>query len=153
MFLRLLFVAALFIGVSPLGAQNKDIPSPGNPPTMLIASQINGNGNLVLVEYRTIFLQPASPTAPGGPRYNSRSESEVSLKGVKICNKNGKQLSLETARSQIANKETAVLATGFGQEVSPTFRALFRDDILVFVFPDEAPRWKEIQAADLPVRD
>ncbi len=57
-------VALVLLSVSTSRGQAKD---PGNPPIVLIASQINADGDLVLVQYRTIFIQPADPRSPGGP--------------------------------------------------------------------------------------
>ncbi len=115
---------------------------PGDPPIILIASQIDADGNLLLVQSKTIFIQPAGPRAPGGPMLNFRAETKVPLKGVKIYNKEGNELRVETARKLLRGKDTAILASSWGEQLAPVYRALFKDDVLLFVFPREAPTWK-----------
>ena len=81
---RSAFSAGLMVlWLGPLFAQGKE-GTPGNPPIVLIASEIDPKGALVLVQYKTIVLHPASPTSGGGPVYNERSLRKVSLEGVKI---------------------------------------------------------------------
>ena len=80
---------------------------PGDPPIILIASQIDADGELLLVQCKTIFIQPAGPRAPGGPR-DMRVETKVPLKGVKIYNKDGNELTVETARKLLRRKGTAL---------------------------------------------
>ena len=58
-------IALLAFFVLPVIAKDKEA-TPGNPPAILIASKIDAQGNLVLVSFRTIFIQPASPTSGGG---------------------------------------------------------------------------------------
>jgi hypothetical protein len=89
-----------------------------------------------------IVIQPATPGAPGGPRL-FRAETKVPLNGVKIYNKEGNELTVETARKLLRGKDTAILASSWGQrQLAPVYRALFKDDVLLFVFPREAPRRK-----------
>jgi hypothetical protein len=115
---------------------------PGDPPIILIASQIDADGQLLLVQCKTIVIQPAAPGAPGGPR-NDRVETKVPLKGVKIYNKEGNELTVETARKLLGRKDTAIIASSWGHhQLAPVYRALFKDDVLLFVFPREAPTWK-----------
>jgi hypothetical protein len=115
---------------------------PGDPPIILIASQIDADGALLLVQCKTIVIQPAGPGAPGGPM-NFRAETKVPLKGVKIYDKEGHELTVETARKLLRRKDTAILASSWGHhQLAPVYRALFQDDMLLFVFPREAPTWK-----------
>ena len=51
---------------------------------------------------------------------------------------------LVAARKRLGGKDTAVLALSWEEPLSPVFRQLFRDDVLVFVFPKNAPTWKRI---------
>jgi hypothetical protein len=124
--------------------------APGNPPRVLIAAQIDDPDNLVLVRYRTIYRLPASPTG-GVFSYNERSLEKVPLKGVRICRGDGKAVSVEAARKLLGNKETAVLASSWGRPLPPFFRAVFKGDVLLFVFPQIAPAWEEIQEPERPV--
>lgn len=147
----------LLMAILALGAEaddSKTDATPGNPPDVLIASQIDKDENLLLVKYRTIFLQPAGPGQPGGPMYNDRSTYRVPLKDVVIYGGNGKEISVAVARKQLGDKDkdTAIVVTSWGDQLSPVYRKLFKDDVLVFAFPKESPDWKPIQAPDLPVR-
>ena len=145
-----LMIALWFWPLAPLFGQVK-AETPGNPPEVLIATQIDAEGNLVLVEYRTIFLQPAIGIG-GGPIYNDRSLHPVSLKDVKIYDGPGKELSLEAARKRLGKKETAIVATSHEHTLPVFYRTLFKDDVLLFVFPRESPTWKTIQEPELHVR-
>jgi hypothetical protein len=140
----------LVLLVGPLLGQGKE-ESPGNPPAVLIASQIDTDSNLVLVQYRTIFMQPASPTS-GVTIYNERYLSKVSLKGVKLYGGDGKEVAVEAARKLLGGKETVILATSWGRQLSPVYRRVFKDDVLLFAFPRESPTWTAIQDPEAPVR-
>lgn len=147
----------LLLAILAFGAEADDSKkgaTPGNPPDILIASQIDKDENLLLVEYRTIFIQPAGPGQPGGPMYNDRSTYRVPLKGVVIYGGDGNKISVAVARKQLGDKDkdTAIVVTSWGETLSPVYRKLFKDDVMVFAFPKEAPVWKPIQAPDLPVR-
>src|SRR5258706_7089366 len=50
-------VKLLVLSLGPLCGQDKEV-APGNPPVVLIASEIDKDGSLALVQYRTIFIQP-----------------------------------------------------------------------------------------------
>jgi hypothetical protein len=131
-------VALVLLSVSTSRGQDA---WPGDPPIILIASQIDADGNLLFVQCKTIFIQPAGPGAPGGPM-NYRAETKVPLKGVKIYNKDGKELTVETARKLLRGKDTAILASSWGHhQLAPVYRALFKDDVLLFAFPRVAPTW------------
>lgn len=147
----------VLMAILALGAEaddSKKYATPGNPPDVLIASQIDKDENLLLVEYRTIFIQPAGPSQPGGPMYNDRSTYRVPLKGVVIYGGDGKEISVAVARKQLGDKDkdAAIVVTSWGHQLSPVYRKLFKQDVLVFAFPKEAPGWKPIQAPDLPIR-
>src|SRR5262249_31350732 len=123
----------------------------GNPPVVLIASEIDADEHLVLVAYRTIFIQPAGSLGGGGPRENERSLNRVPLKGVKIYRGDGKEVTVEAARKQLGGKDTPVLASSWGEQLPPFYRSVFRDDTLLFAFPKDAPTWKAIQSPSTPV--
>jgi hypothetical protein len=146
---------AISVGLSvlvlgPLHGQGKDA-APGNPPVVLLAAGIDPDGDLVLVQYKTIFIQPTEKGG-GGPLYNERSLRKVALKGVKIYGGIGKEVPVEAARTLLRDKETAVLASSWGQSLPPVYQKVFRDDALLFAFPREAPMWKTIEAPDVPVK-
>ena len=147
-------VLALFalgiLGLPPLARAQSGKPTPGNPPGTLIASGIDSQGQLFLVSYRTIFIQPATGF-PGGPRSNDRYEKKISLQGVKIQQMKGGEVTLEKAREILGGKEKPVLVTGYGKPCPSFYKTLFRDETLVFIFPNEPPAWEHIQAPDLPV--
>ena len=149
---KLLLIAILIVGADADDSK-KDV-TPGNPPEILIASRIDKDENLLLVEYRTIFIQPASPKGPGGPLYNVRSTYPVSLKGVVIYGGDGKEVSVSVARKQLGDtdKDAAIVVTSWGHQMSPVYRKLFKQDVLVFAFPKDSPSWKTIQGPELPVR-
>jgi hypothetical protein len=124
--------------------------SPGNPPGILIASEIDNDGNLVLVSYHTDFALPPNPNLPG-TAVNTRILEKVPLKGVKIYDVAGKEVTVEAAR-KLLGKDTPVLASSWGRPLPPFYRKVFRDEMLLFAFPKEAPSWKEIQEPDHPAR-
>ncbi len=136
---------ALLSGMGTAAAQDPST-MPGNPPQILVASSIDADGNLELVNYRTIYI------GFDGSSYNNRSLRKVPLKGVKIYSVSGKELSTESARNKLAEKENAILASSWGLPLPTFYRTLFSDEALIFVFPREAPRWKEIQDPGRPVR-
>jgi hypothetical protein len=55
------------------------------------------------------------------------------------------------ARKVLGGKETPILASSWGQQLPPFYRKVFKDDILLFAFPREAPTWKTIEAPEVPV--
>jgi hypothetical protein len=145
-----LAVGMLLLSLGSLLGQGKDA-SPGNPPVVLIASQIDANEHLVLVHYHTIFMQPANPKSPGAV-WNERYLSKVSLKDVTIYRGEGKVVTVEQARKLLGEKEVAILATSWGSQLPPFYRRVIGDDVLLFAFPKEAPTWRAIQAPEAPVR-
>lgn len=151
MFTRMIApLGLLMLSLGTLFGQDKDA-TPGNPPVVLLASEIDANGALILVEYRTIFFQPTQKGG-GGPVYNDRSLSKTALKDVKIYGKDGKEITVDAARKRLAGKETPILASSWGQKLPPFYRKVFQDDMLLFAFPQEAPAWRTIAAPELPVR-
>jgi hypothetical protein len=145
-----LAVGLLLLTLGPLSGQNKNA-SPGNPPAILIASQIDADGKLVLVHYHTIFMRPASPKGGGAASWNERYLSRVSLKDVTIYGRDGKKVTVAAARKLLGDKETVILATSWGRQLSPVYRKVFKDHVLVFAFPQEPPTWTVIQLPEAPV--
>jgi hypothetical protein len=124
--------------------------SPGNPPHILIASEIDKEGNLVLVRYQTVFALPANPKVSGAA-FNTRILEKVPLKNVKIYGLNGKEVTVDTARKMLG-KDTPVLVSSWGRPLPPFYRKVFKNELLLFAFPKEAPSWKEIQEPEQPVK-
>ncbi|WP_157369153.1 hypothetical protein [Zavarzinella formosa] len=143
-------VGLLALSLGALCGQDKD-GAPGNPPTALIAAGIDKDGTLLLVQYKTIYLQPTAQGG-GGPIYNERSLSKAALKGVKIYGREGKELTVEAARESLGSKETPILVSSWGEKLPPFYRTVFKDDVLLFAFPQQAPTWKPIQEPEVPVR-
>lgn len=143
-------VGLMILALGPLCGHGK-AGAPGNPPAVLIASGIDKDGALVLVSYRTIFIQPTEKGG-GGPMYNERSVSTVALKGVKVYGGDGKEMTVEAARKRLGGKERPILASSWGHQLPPFYQQVFKEDVLLFVFPREAPTWKEIQSPEVPVR-
>ena len=138
-----MFVASVSVLTTAVGQDRSG--TPGNPPRILVASSIDEDGNLVLVSYRTIYI------GFDGSSYNNRSLSKVSLKRVKIYTVSGKEVSTESARKLLARKETPILASSWGMPLPAFYRRLFTEEGLLFMFPQEAPVWKEIQDPSRPV--
>ncbi len=144
MFARLTtFVALATVVVASAGQARSE--TPGNPPRILVASSIDSAGNLMLVSYRTIYI------GFDGSSYNDRTLHRVALKNVKIHTVDGKEVSIESARKLLAEKETPILATSWSAPIPPFFRKLFTDKAMVFVFPQDAPSWREIQDPGRPL--
>ncbi len=144
MLTRLATVVAVLSLLGSAAAQDRPA-TPGNPPRILIASSIDADGNLELVSYRTIYI------GFDGSSYNNRSLRKVSLKDVKISTVSGKEMSVEAARELLAETETPILASSWKTPIPKFYRRLFSDDALLFVFPREAPLWKEIQDPSRPL--
>lgn len=119
---------------------------PVNPPQILVASSIDADGNLLLVNYRTIYI------GFQGDSYNNRGVTKVPLKDVQIETVEGKRLSVESARGRIAGRDTPILVSAYKAPLPKFFKGMFASDTLHFVFPAKAPAWKPIQDPDRPVR-
>ena len=132
----------LALALESLPGQDKVSPY-ANPPVVLVASDIDADGNLLLVEYVSTIIQPAGPLGGGGQRIDP-VRFTTALKGVKIFSVDGKEVALEVVRKQLAGKETAILALSWQEPLSPVYRRIFRDDVLLFVFPKDSPVWKRI---------
>ena len=139
----LLLLSVIAIGIPALAAAglSRNVASeesPGNPPRILLAAEINAAGELVLASYRTIYI------GFGGDCYNHRTLKSVSLKEAKLRTVGGKELSLDEARERL-DGETAILATAWKHDVPAAYRSLLQDDALVVVFPKDAPEWEDMQ--------
>lgn len=120
--------------------------TPGNPPQILIASSIDKNGNLDVVSFKTIYI------GFDGYSYNNKTVNKQTLRDVKIQTLAGAKISVDEARELLAGKETPILATSHDEPLSKFYQQLFAAKSLVFIFPDEAPLWKEIGEPDRPLR-
>jgi hypothetical protein len=142
---RLAIGLALIIGANAATAQDRSATH-GNPPRILIASSLDADGNLVLVTYKTIYI------GFDGYSYNARSLHKVPLQDVRIRTVAGMDLSLDETRKLLEGKETPVLVSSWNEPLSKFWQKLFSDKSLLFIFPREAPLWKEIQEPNRPVR-
>ena len=146
--LRIQCIVALLMAVlcsnSEIRADDPPKESLANPPQLLLAAGIDESNRLTLVSYRTIYI------GFNGDSYNSRSSQRVSLKGVTITQADGKKVSIDEARRRLAGKDVPILATSWKAQMGP-FQTLLAKDSLVFAFPKEAPKWKEIQDPSQPI--
>ncbi len=117
-----------------------------NPPRILVASAIDRDGNLLLVNYRTIYI------GFKGESYNNRSLSKVALKDVRILTVKGEELTIEAARKRIADRDTPILVSPYKSALASFYQGMFTPETLHFVFPAKAPVWKTIQDPGGPVR-
>lgn len=122
----------------------KDAPA-HNPPQIVVAASIDEEDNLVLVNFKTIYIGFT------GESYNERSLSKTTLKDVSIFAVNGKKLSVDEARKQLAGKHTPILCSSWKTPLPPFYASLFTPETLHFVFPKKSPAWKEIQEPGRPV--
>ncbi len=153
------FIAALAISV-PITAMGQekdrgpadtvapaDTMAPAeNPPQILVAASVTETGNLVLVQYQTIYI------GMKGYCYNHRSLREVSLEGVKIYTVRGEAVSIEMARDRIGGKDTPILCSAWRARLPDFYAGLFSPESLHFVFPKKSPEWKTIQDPGASVR-
>jgi uncharacterized protein (TIGR03067 family) len=108
-----------------------------NPPQFLIASGINEKEQLVLQKYQHVTRLPASAKdKPTGSSY--KSSDAVSLKGVTIISGDGKEISVAEAR-KVLTKESPILVMSGGEKPSSVYLKAVSKDILIFVFPADAP--------------
>lgn len=119
---------------------------PENPPVILVASSIDSDDHLVLVSYHSIFI------GFSGESYNERLAKKVSLKDVQILTVDGMEISLEAARKRLSERDMPVLATSSKARVSKFYATMFAPETLLFVFPAQAPQWRNIESPGASVR-
>lgn len=136
--LQSLGVLALVLAVThPSGAVDA-IPS---PPQILMTSGINEAGELLVQKYQNVTRLPAGPQdKPSGSSY--RVTVPVSLKGVAFLTSEAKVLTLEEARKRIG-KGSPVLVMSGGEKPAAVYRRLLAKDVLILVFPGEAPAFEK----------
>ena len=117
-----------------------------DPPQILIAASINDEGDLMLVEVRTIYI------GFNGESYNHRSLSKIKLKNVGIFTVQGKRVSVDEARQQLAGKDTPIICSSGNTPLAAFYASMFVPKTLHFVFPNEAPTWRKIQEQGRPLR-
>jgi hypothetical protein len=130
-------------------AQQEDVSGespPENPPQILIACSIDAEGNLVLVHYKTIFIGFT------GESYNERYTTKVLLKDVQILTVDGTEMTIEAARKRIAERDTPILATSYKTAFPKFYAEMFAPATLHFIWPEQAPQWKQIQEPGRPVQ-
>jgi hypothetical protein len=142
---QLAVVLALMMGDRTASDQDQSATH-GNPPRILIASSIDADGRLVLVTYKTIYI------GFDGSSYNEKSLRIVPLRNVRIRTVAGKDLSLDETRKLLGGKETPILVSSWNEPLSKFWRELFSEKSLLFIFPEDAPAWRQIQERDRPVR-
>ncbi len=141
----------LFVLIGPRPGSGQDArpmgeSPPENPPRILVASSIDADGNLVLVNYRTIFI------GFKGDSYNSRSLAKVSLTDVRILTAKGDEVSIDSARKRISESDTPILVSSWKRPLPKFYETIFTPQTLHFVFPNKAPAWREIQDPGRPTR-
>ena len=119
---------------------------PENPPRILVASSIDSDGQLVLVSYHSIFIGFT------GESYNERLTTSVSLEDVKILTTDGREVTLQAARERVAERDTPILVTSSGTQLPKFYARMFAPETLLFVFPAQAPQWREIESPGAPVQ-
>jgi hypothetical protein len=117
-----------------------------DPPEIVVAAAIDDEDNLVLVNYRTIFI------GFQGESYNDRSLTKAPLKDVAIFTVKGEKLTVEAARRRIAGRDTPVLCSAWSTPLPGFYAAMFSPETLHFVFPKEPPIWKKIQEPGRPIQ-
>jgi hypothetical protein len=137
-------ILVLLAAIATAQAEDK-LPTPGNPPRVLVARSIDAKGRLQLVTYRTIYI------GFDGSSYNDRTVHSVPLDGVKIVTVGGDEIAIDAARKLLADKETPILGTSWGSPLPGFYRGVFAKGTLLFVFPKDAPAWPEIQDPTRPV--
>jgi hypothetical protein len=110
-----------------------------NPPEILVAKSITEAGNLVLVQYQTIFI------GMKGASYNHRALREVPLDDVKIYTVRGEKVSIEMARDRLGGTDTPILCSSWRRDLPEFYAGLFTPESLHFVFPKKSPQWKMIE--------
>ena len=116
-----------------------------NPPQIVIAASIDGEDNLLLVSYRTIYI------GFQGESYNSRTVTKTALKDVEIFNVKGERVSIEAARERVGGRDTPVLCSSWNTPLPEFYASIFAPQTLHFIFPKQSPVWKKIQEPGRPV--
>jgi len=116
-----------------------------NPPQIVVAASIDGNENLLLVSYRTIYI------GFQGESYNSRTVTKTALKDVSILNVKGERVSINAARERIGGRDTPVLCSSWKTPLPEFYASMFAPPTLHFIFPKQSPVWKEIQEPGRPI--
>lgn len=117
-----------------------------NPPRILVATSIDDDDNLVLVNFKTIHI------GFEGDSYNHRSETKVAMQDVKIFNVKGDKMSIDAARKQINDKDTPILCSSWHAPLPKFYATMFAPETLHFLFPKQSPAWKEIEEPGRPIK-
>lgn len=133
-------------GTSEPDSKAKPIAPAFDPPQILVAAAIDDDDNLILVNFRTIYIGFT------GESYNSRSVSKTSLKEVQIVNVKGEKVSIAAAREQLAGRDTPILCSSWNSSLPDFYASMFSPTTLHFVFPTESPVWEKIQEPGRPIR-
>ncbi len=146
------FVGLVLLGLMDAAAAPGQDPPPSqdappeNPPGILVAATIDDADNLVLVEYRTIYIGFT------GESYNHRSLTRVPLNDVQIMTVGGDAHTIDSARKQLGGQDAPVLVSSWKSPLPKFYAAMFTPQTLHFVFPKKAPAWRPIQGPGTPVR-
>jgi hypothetical protein len=143
-----LIVSGFFLPPLAFGQESRAAKTspPENPPQILVVSSIDPDGNLTLVSYKTIYIGFT------GESYNNRSLTKVTLRDVRILTVKGEELSIESARDRISGRDTPILVSSWKTPLSEFYKGMFTPETLHFVFPANAPVWKQVQEPGRPVR-
>ena len=133
--------------VSVYQQDDSEISAPAfNPPRILVATSIDDDGNLLLVNFKTIHI------GFEGDSYNHRSETKIALQDVKIFNVKGEKMSIDAARKQINDKDTPILCSSWHATMPKFYAKMFAPETLHFLFPKQSPAWKEIEEPGRPIK-
>jgi thiol-disulfide isomerase/thioredoxin len=128
------------------------VPTRGAQPRLLIASAIDGDGNLILSGTEQRERKIVREVDKNGKKTTEATpmtypvvvlnRQVVSLKDVTIYESDGKQISIDQARQRL--KEPApVLLTFAGEKLDPIYLRVVSKDTLLFAFAG-IPRFKEL---------
>ncbi len=117
-----------------------------DPPRILVAAAIDGNDQLDLVSYHSIFI------GFSGEAYNERLTAKISLDDVRITNAGGEKIDLQSARKKIAEHDTPIIVTSYHARLPAFYANMFAADTLHFSFPKKAPEWRDIESPGSPLK-
>jgi peroxiredoxin len=147
---RLLAVVAV-IGIHSSASADGVAQTRGTPPRLLIASGIDGDGNLVLSGTEQRQRKVTREVEANGKRtpfeatmsypVTVLNRQTVSLKDATIFDLGGKKISLDQARERL-KEPTPVLLMMVGEKVDPIYLKIMKEEALTFVFPSP-PQFKE----------
>src|SRR5262245_58120320 len=140
---RQFLAVAAVLGILSCAAAD-DVPQVrGSPPRLVIASKIDADGNLIVSALEQRHKKITREVEKDGKKSTEEvtmnypvavlNRQSISLKDVKICDRDGQAISIDQARERI-KEPTPVLLTMLGDKVDPIYLKIMTKEVMIFSF-------------------